>query len=86
MALPDQIEERGKARTREDAAADNRRLMPLTAAEVDRWRAIFGDHARLRYACENGRTVGRSSAAARMMGVDAWREYVATGQWPHVHD
>lgn len=45
-----------------EAAAENRRAMPVITAFVDEMKAAFGaDQVRVTYASENGRSMGRKS-------------------------
>lgn len=44
--------------TTSDAAAENRRRMPLTAVEIDGWRLVFGE-VKVLWVMEDGVEVGR---------------------------
>ena len=53
-----QKEKSSQPLTTSNEAAENRRRMPLTAAEIDGWRAVFGD-VKVLWVMEDGVEVGR---------------------------
>jgi hypothetical protein len=62
-------------------AAEHRALMPLTAAEVDRWRAVFGPGVRLTY-CYGEIELGAPLEARELTVVDAQGNRVSLGRLP----
>jgi len=72
------------AKTREERAARNRALMPLSAAIADEWRRVFGPECVFRYVCEGEYEGGRrpETNPARTMNATQWLHYIKTGEVP----
>lgn len=63
-------------------AAANRSSMPETAAEIDAWRAVFGQGCKVLYATESEREVGARPDHGRSMSGAQWIHFLETGLLP----
>ncbi len=64
-----------------EAAAANRARMPGTAAEVDAFRAVFGQGCKVLHAIEGELEVGQKQEL-RTMNANQWLHYIRTGERP----